>query len=73
MKYEQTSRLKKRNKKLLGGRGKKRLDFFELILSFHLHKNHQKIFKIRECSSIGANVNICAKSGEKVPPLSPLR
>ena len=35
------------------------------ISAFICTKNYQKIFKTRECSSIGANIYICAKSGEK--------
>ena len=41
------------------------MDFLELDLNFHFTKNYQKIFKTRECSPIGANVYICAKSGKK--------
>ena len=35
------------------------------ISAFICTKNYQKIFKTRECSSIGANVYICAKSGKR--------
>ena len=64
MKSEQTSRLKKWGKKLV--RGVKNFWIFSISISaFICTKNYQKIFKTRECTSICANVYICAKSGKE--------
>ena len=64
MKSDQTSRLKKWGKKLV--RGVKNFWIFSISISaFICTKNYQKIFKTRECTSIRANVYICAKSGKK--------
>ena len=64
MKSEQTSRLKKWGKKLV--RGVKNFWIFSISISaFICTKNYQKIFKTRECTSIRANVYICAKSGKE--------